>query len=170
MVATTTTTVKEILAEMNEVTAELLKTISSFNQQQLNTIPFKGSWTPAQVAEHVFKSDYELLKVLYGPTEPTERPIDENVEGLKQNFLDFSIKFNSPEEIIPDDTTYEKEILMDALNYSRSRLREAIKTLDITALCHDPRLGKLTRYELLHFIIFHTKRHIHQLKNMNEEV
>ena len=166
MVATKPNTIKEILAEINDATAELIKTISSFSQQQLNAAPFKGNWTPAQVAEHVFKSDYELLKTLYQSSEPAERAIDENVEPLKQQFLNFSIKFNSPEEIVPDEITYEKEILLDALNYSRSRLREAIKTLDITAICDDPRLGKLTRYELVYFIIFHTQRHIHQLNKM----
>ena len=161
---------KELLIEFESVTKEFMDLISSFSQEQINTIPFEGSWTAAQVAEHIIKSDTGMIKILYGPTKQTTRQPDENIESLKAQFLDFTTKLESPKFIIPASVAYDKETLLNSLRRTRIKINEAIKTLDAGATCPGPVLGELTRLEIFNFIIFHTQRHIHQLKNIFQKV
>jgi hypothetical protein len=159
--------VKKVLDEIHQATTELLGLISSFNEEQFNTVPFPGSWTPGQVAAHLFKSDTEMIKTLYGSTKTTERDPGEKIDEIRNTFLDFTTKLNSPGELAPAAAIYAKETLISALRESRAQISEAILTLNLSVTCTDPRLGEMTRWEIIHFIIFHTKRHAHQLKNIH---
>ena len=71
---------------------DLLETISSFNEKEFNEIPFEGSWSAAQVADHVRKSLKETINALHGEVKPSEREPDEHVEKLRSIFLNFDIK------------------------------------------------------------------------------
>lgn len=157
---------EEILREADEVTEELLQLISSFSQEQLNQIPFEKSWTAGQVAEHLHRSDLLMVKALFGLVRPARRQPDQEVEKLKKIFLDFNTKLSSPAEIVPPDTVYKKENLLNDLKATRGRIREAIVNLDLTPICWVPPLGEITRLEIIHFVIYHTQRHIHQLRNI----
>ena len=42
------------IQEFEETTFDLGKVLSSFSQEEFNKIPFEGSWTAGQVAEHLF--------------------------------------------------------------------------------------------------------------------
>ena len=160
---------KAIVGELEAVTAELLEVLSTFDQAALNTIPFAGSWTAAQVAEHILKSDQGVLKTLHGRVKPTERPPDAGLEGLKATFLNFTTKLKSPEFILPSPAAQNKETLLQSLQSTRSSISRAADTLDLTQTCLDmPVLGEITRLELIHFVIYHTQRHIHQLRNISK--
>jgi hypothetical protein len=165
-----TINIKEILTEFEGVTRELLQLISSFDQKQINTIPFEGSWTASQVAEHLFKSDSLIAKTLYTPAKSTEREYDENIRSLKETFLDFDTKLTSPDFIIPAVGNYNKETVLNHLKNTRTKIKNAITTLDLSETSPATVLGELTRLELIHFVIYHTQRHIHQLKNIFKKV
>src|SRR5215210_3064680 len=87
---------KEMKIELDNVTQKLMQLISSLDEEQLNTIPFEGSWTAGQVAEHLIKSNGGFAKLLFGPVKETERATDELVEPIKKTFLDFTINMDSP--------------------------------------------------------------------------
>src|SRR5688572_12000129 len=91
-----------LIEEVDNTTRELLRLIAVLDHAQLNTVPFEGSWTAAQVAQHVFKSDELILKSLNGPGKPTSRPIDEGIQSIKETFLNFNTKLISPAEIVPE--------------------------------------------------------------------
>ena len=40
---------KELLSSFDDTTAKLLHALSLFNEEELNTVPFEGSWTAGQV-------------------------------------------------------------------------------------------------------------------------
>lgn len=155
-------------------TNELLQLLMSFDQQQINMVPYEGSWTAAQVGDHLFKSDSAILKALHGPVKETERAADENVEGINGQFLDFSTRMKSPDLIIPSNINHDKETLIVALKGTRDLLGKAIKTLDLSQTCTDPTMsgivGHWTRLEYVNFVISHTKRHINQLKKIHNKV
>ena len=44
---------KETLRDFENTNVELLQLFSSFNQEQINVVPFEGSWTAGQLAEHL---------------------------------------------------------------------------------------------------------------------
>ena len=163
----------EISIEFEGVKRELIQAISVFNEEEFNTIPFKGSWTAGQVAEHVYKSVSAFTKGLYGKVKPTTRQPDEKVEPIKKTFLDFDTKMSSPDFIIPSNGFHDKNAILSSLKSTMDKITEAIKTFDLSATCLSfipPAIGELTRLESIYFVIYHTQRHIHQLKNISQKV
>ena len=163
-------TATALLQEFEAATNGYLDIVSGLNQDEINTLPFLGSWTAAQVTEHLCKSDKGMLGALNGPVYPTNRRPDAGVDGLRKIFLDFSTKLPSPDFIIPEDTTYDKDTLLEAFKAGREKIGNAIKSLDLTTSCQMPIFGEPTRLELIYFVIFHTQRHTNQVKHISEKL
>jgi hypothetical protein len=165
--------IKNIVAELDDTTKALLEAVSSFTEEQFNTVPFADSWTAAQVAEHLLKSESGVQKTLTAATRPAERNPEEKAGILRSIFLDLTTRLKAPEFIIPSDKPQEKESLFTALRNTRARIRESVSTLDLSEACTSfplPALGELTRYEWACFVIYHSQRHIHQLRNIHEKL
>lgn len=160
----------ELLQEFEAVTNSYIDLVAGLSQDEINTVPFTGSWTAAQVTEHLCKSDSAMIQALNGPVQPTNRPPDKGVNKLRSIFLDFSTKLPSPEFIIPAPETHDKESLIAAFKNGREQIGKAIQTLDLSATCHMPIFGEPTRLELIAFVIFHTQRHTNQVKNISEKL
>lgn len=160
----------EFLQEFEAATDAYLEIVAGLSQEEINTVPFEGSWTAAQVTEHLYKSDNGMIKALTGPVQPTNRPPDAMVDNLRATFLDFSTKLKSPDFIIPVEGTHDKEALISAFKASREQIGKAIKTLDLTETCHLPIFGAPTRLEIIAFVIFHTQRHTNQVKHIAEKL
>lgn len=161
----------ELNTEIKETQTALLRTLNAFSEEQLNKVPFEGSWTAGQVGEHLIKAVSAGL--LYGNTTETERPPDVMVKPLRDQFLDFSTKMQAPDFIIPSDGPHEKQRLTGKLEKIWEKIAEAGSTLDLTKTCLDfelPGAGHLTRLEWLNFMIVHTKRHTHQLNNIYKAI
>ena len=163
----------EILTEINGTITELHQLISSFNQEQINLVPFEGSWTAGRLAKHVIMSGSGFVKIMNGPVKETERKPDEMAATIKRDFLDFNNKTKSPDFVVPPNTSYKKEDLLRSLQNIKAKIDRAIETLDLAKTClafELPVYGFLTRFEALCFILYHTQRHIHQLKNICQKV
>lgn len=164
---------KEIVQLIDETTKQLLQTLISFSPEQLNKVPFEGSWTAAQVAEHVLKSETLFPKIWQGHAEKTERPIDKNVPIIESVFLNFEHKMKSPDFIIPAEGWHDKEKLYNAIKNNRAEIKRIAESVDLTKTFTDfemPQMGYLTGIEGATFIICHSKRHIHQMQNIYEKV
>jgi DinB superfamily len=147
---------------------KLQNILSSFSEEQLNTVPFEGSWTPGQVGDHLLRS-YGITEVMNGRTKPADRPADAHVELLKKVFLDFEIKLKSPDFIIPTNEHINKNELLENIAKRAASIINAAQTKEPTEICLDfemPNVGTLTRLELTCFVLVHTQRHIHQLENI----
>jgi uncharacterized damage-inducible protein DinB len=158
-----------ILARLNETTKELLETISLFTPEQFNAIPFEGSWTAGQVAEHLLKSETNVPRVWRGHTQPTTRPPGEKAGILEKVFLDTTNKLKAPDFIIPSAGPHEKETIFRALKDNRAEIKTLAEKIDLSLTFTGfsfPQLGELTGIEWLTFIITHSARHINQLKNI----
>ena len=161
------------LQEVNETIEKLLNEISAFEDKQLNVIPFEGSWTAGQVAQHLILSGSGFVRLINGPVENTERPPGQLIEKIKGIFLDFDNKMKSPNSIVPQAIPYKKDELLSAVKDIQSGANSAIDTLDLSKTCTRlklPSLGSLTRLEALWFINYHTQRHIRQLQNIRERI
>ncbi|MBK1441909.1 DinB family protein [Parapedobacter sp. ISTM3] len=148
---------------------ELLTTLSSLDEQELNTVPFAGSWTAGQVGDHLRQS-YDVVGCLTGRTEVTQRDPGAYVAPLSEQFLNFEVKMQSPDFILPTEAPIAKERLLDGLKQRTSAILDfAASHADMTLTCLDfelPTLGALTRNEWLNFVLVHTLRHNHQLANI----
>ena len=94
--------------ECRETNRQLIQLFSSFSDEQINQVPFAGSWTPAQIAAHVLKSETFILQALNATGKPVDRMPDERVAELKKIFLNFTNKFQSPVFIVPEKKMYQK--------------------------------------------------------------
>jgi hypothetical protein len=162
-----------LLQSMEQTTQALLQTIDSFTQNEFNIVPFEGSWTAAQVAEHLLKSESGLRSLFLGNTAPSNRPVDKNVKMLQDLFLDFSTKLQSPPPILPSADVKDKDLLYKALATNRAELTRLANTIDLTQTFTDysfPTVGQLTGIEWLTFVVCHSKRHIHQLNNIKKHL
>jgi len=164
---------KEIASEIETTTNELAQLVASFTPEQVNTIPFENSWTPGQVVDHILKSVASITKTINGTTRPTDRNPVEKKEMIEGVFLNFTKKLNSPDFIIPPKADHDKKDLVQAITTAMAKVMQASQKLDLSATCVDfelPGMGKLTRLEWTWFIVYHTKRHIHQLKNIFQKI
>ncbi|WP_229206818.1 DinB family protein [Dyadobacter crusticola] len=164
----------ETLAQMLEqATAEYLVILTSFEQDQVNIVPFEGSWTAGQVTDHLLKSETGLPEVMMGETAPTTRLIGQMVPVIEDIFLDFSTRLQAPEFNLPDDGPYNLETIIHAFKEERSAIAEIARTQDLSLSCTEfpfPQVGEFTRYEWIYFVVCHSRRHAHQLRNILERV
>lgn len=160
---------KEILSEFNATSSTLLELLAGLSTEQLNEVPFEGSWTAGQVGHHLLKS-YGIASILRGKTIETDRPVNEKINGIRELFSDHTIKMESPEFIIPTDKWIEKEKLLNGLAEKIIDVRNfAENNHDLSLTCLDfelPGAGSLTQSEWIQFMSIHTQRHIRQLKNI----
>src|SRR6185369_7695715 len=150
----------------DNITSELVELISSFSDEEINQIPFEGSWTAAQVADHVRKSNNGIAQALEMKGRVNERKADERVGELKEVFLDFETKLKSPQFILPAESSYNRKDLIERLERSIERIKRERSNMNLSEIIDLTVLGTISKMELLHFVIYHTQRHIHQLKNI----
>jgi hypothetical protein len=157
--------------EISKTFDDLITEFSSIPEEAIDIVPFEGSWTAAQLAEHVLKAVTGIPQLLNGGTEPTNRPADQKVEILRSIFLDFSTKMQAPESVRPSAAAQEKASLLQGFQQVKSALVQVANVLDLTEICTGyefPTLGYFTRQEWLTFAVVHTKRHLEQLKRIHQ--
>jgi len=163
-----------IKTEFEESTADLLRTLTSFTNEQFNQVPFEGSWTAGQVSEHLFKSESNAVRTMKGKTKPTEgRNPDANEEAFRESFLNFDIKFQSPDFVLPSDELKNPEEFVKKFKKTREDIRKIIEAGDLNLTCTNfsfPGMGELTRQEWICFVNCHSIRHTQQLKNINNRL
>jgi hypothetical protein len=172
---TDTIDTKDFFASLDKTTTELLRLISSTDSKIINTVPsdsdrIKGSWTAAQLATHVTKSNKAIAQALDMEGKTAERNPGERVGELRAMFLNFNTKFQSPEFIRPRQENYPKETLVTDLKKSIEHLTETGSRINLSEIISLPAFGEITKLELLYFVLYHTQRHIHQLKNILQEL
>jgi hypothetical protein len=163
-----------IITDISQAMDDLISTFSAFEQQEIDTVPFEGSWTAGQVAEHIIKSISNLPEFFSTNTAPTtDRSPDINVAPIRNLFLDFSTKMQSPDFIVPTKPHHDKAEVLQSFDTLKTHMINAASTLDLTVTCRSfemPGLGFLTRIEWLNFFVVHTMRHTQQLKNIYQRL
>ncbi len=161
---------EELLGSLKNMVLELMQVLNGFDGQNINTVPFEGSWTAAQVVDHVTRSNMSITKAFTLKGAMLNRDPAERVQELKNIFLNFNTRFESPEFVLPTQEVYEKKMLIALLNRSVDRIREVSCRANLSEMINHPAFGDITKFEILHFVLFHTQRHIHQLKKIFQAV
>lgn len=160
--------ITEVLDSTAVAVSQLDSLMNSIDENKINTIPYEGSWTAPQVIIHVKKSINLMSKAMQMEARPAERKPDERIEELKSTFLDFTKKFQSPEAIIPEAGVYERQSTIDKLTEAFTRFRANANNANVNELVDGLSLGPITKLEIIHFTLFHTKRHLHQMEKICE--
>lgn len=160
---------KEIINQLEAALGETLHLLSKFDGQNLNKVPYEGSWTAGQVARHLEKSQTGMDELLLAPTEKADRPADEKASWLKDIFLNFESKMQSPDFILPEEKDYTKGELETPLKNIKDKTLAALDTANLEQLAPLPEQHPFhgnTKLEMVHFMAYHTIRHNHQLKKI----
>lgn len=164
-------TLKEQLLENTDA---LITAIEQIPLQQFNTKPEKGSWSAADVLEHIYRSEFGLPRLFVGETKtPNGRAPDENLETMKQRFLNLDQKMKASGVILPTEAEKSREKLVNKFRQNRKKIAQLISELPQEELClkfEHPLLGHLTRMEWVHFSIIHTQRHLHQIERIQSQL
>ena len=159
----------DIITEFESAQSGLTAALNGFTENNFNIIPFEGSWSAGQVAEHLLKANSGAVDTLKGKTKEAARKPDENEDMIRSIFLDFGTKMQSPEAILPSSEPKEQEDMITKHIRTGDALRKIVTAEDLKLLCTDfslPNMGELTMYEWICFVNCHTKRHTHQLNNI----
>ena len=159
-----------LLAHLKVTFSELEKAVLHFNETTFNQKPAGSNWSPAMVAQHLILAGTDIDKVLLGNTKATDGEADGKVEDIRNILLNLDHKMTSPAFIEPADQSYSVEAQQEKLNNIGMSIVNIVPDLDLTLTCTDfemPFLGYLTRLELISFVMFHTQRHTHQLREMS---
>ncbi len=165
---------QELINEIETTHRNFNKILSDFSEKQLNTIPFEGSWTAGQVAEHIIKSNGGILKQLSnGKTESTDRCFDEQISVI-QGIFRGKDKMKSATVLEPEQPPHNADDLLKTLQQQKENQLDTIKNKDLKALVSElefpPSTDGLTRYEWLHLMNEHAQRHRKQLENIHKKL
>lgn len=157
---------KKIQRQLEEATSSFVRNVNAFSSDAINIKPTTNEWSAAQVADHVTKSNASISKALQLKGQRTNRQPDERVEELKNIFLDFETKLKAPSFILPEEDIFSKKTTVATLEHSISKLMQLVSVEDISVIINHPAFGDITKLEIIHFVIYHTQRHTHQLQNI----
>lgn len=163
----------DFIAGFQSGAAGLREAIKKFTPEEFGTIPFEGSWSAAQVAEHVLKSASGIPTVLRGHHKPAGRDPEEQVNTIRSIFLDYDNKMKSPEFILPSDTPPGRDVLLSQLNDVFEQIPVSATNVNLADVFTDfpfPQMGNLTGYEWLCFATCHTERHTAQVNKIYKKI
>lgn len=160
----------EILDKVQNTTNELLQILQTLNEEKINEVPFENSWTAAQLTDHVTRSINGMGEAMNMPGKFSDRKPDAKANELQVAFLNFDNKMKSPPFILPTQDVYKKDLLLEKFKNAGIQFTSVSQQVNLSELIDLKPLGEYTKLEIIYFILYHTQRHIHQLKNILEKV
>ena len=159
-------TIDNVLAAIDQEEAKLVTLMSSLDEEKVNAIPYEGSWTPVQLLNHVEQSNYGMGGRLAEPSAATDRDPAEKIARFKTVLQDETNKLKSPDFIIPGPGPYEKKKAIEDLQASFKNFRENARKATLNEVVEGLPTGPITKLEIIHFVLYHTQRHAHQMERI----
>ncbi len=156
----------ELMAAIDTAAAGLIAEINKLSNAEVNQVPFEGSWTAGQLFEHIIKATTGIPKALDATSENIGRNPEDKIAELRKMFLDFTTKMKSPKFIEPSEGTHEKQASVNELKSAFADLTISATKADLTQVVKNSPFGDISKLEMLHFVLFHTQRHLPQLENV----
>lgn len=159
----------QLQREITTTFENLYAALGSFTHEQINTIPFEGSWTPGQVGEHLEKALSGYPKLASGETKESDRAADAKIQDIKNIFLDFSISMKSPDFLVLTKTSHDKNELIASFRQKEKEMQEVAEDYDLSKIvvgAEVPGMGEFTLFEWISFGLIHSQRHTHQLQKI----
>lgn len=161
---TGTLQIATLIHHIEQVNEMLVQLLHSIDERNFNQSPGPGKWSIAQVADHIRLSNNSVAKALALKGTAVDRNPAERVSELKKMFLDFQTKYQSPDFIVPPKDIYDQELLLKDLQASIQLIRDRMYEDDLDELINHPAFGDISKFEILHFVLYHTQRHLQQIK------
>lgn len=157
----------DIKEQLNKNTEALLSKIGEITEDQFHTKPDEETWSPAQVLEHLYRSEFGIPKLFTGEAKSDpNRDSEAIIEKMREQLLKSDQKLKAKGVILPGSEKILKEVLTSNFRSLRGKIAVMADEFDGKEVCtafEHPVYGYLTREEWLYFNIFHTQRHIGQI-------
>ncbi len=157
---------KDVIEAVEDAVLTLLAIASSLDNRELNRIPYNNSWSAGQLLRHVSKSMNAMAMAMDMKGKEAERNPAERIPEMKKIFQDYSHKMKSPAMVVPESGPYEKELIMAKLSRSLHRVQESGRKAVLNEMADNLPVGPVTKLEVLYFILYHTERHVYQMKKI----
>lgn len=155
-----------------QVRQQLIKSVSGLSDEQLNTRVADGSWTIAQVLEHLYLIETSIAAMIahtlkHGESQPVEeKPIHLTVDRSK--------KVEAPDFARPSDRFFTRHELEEKLHQSRQQLRQITEQanpadLEAKSFSH-PIFGSLNLKQWVEFVGYHEQRHLAQMEEIKAQL
>ena len=164
---------EKLIEEMRITGRALADALAPFRTGNFNRVPFPGSWTAGQVAEHVLKAESGMEDLLTAETHPAGRDPEQFIPMIRESFLDLTKKYKSAPGIMPSEAPKDWDDITRRLDDNRQRVARLLADADLDLgqcceLAAFPGVGLLTGYEWLCVMNTHTLRHVQQLHRIRE--
>lgn len=161
--------VKVISSDLDASTNGLIQMLKGLPPDVFNRHPDKKSWSVADVVDHLLKLEGGINGLLLGPTTKAERDPEGKVLKIEEVFLDFDKKLSAGGPVKPSGVEKQKDRLIAQISESRENLAKIVGEKDLkliyTGFRH-PIFGLLSGIEWVYFAIYHSQRHLHQIKKI----
>ena len=158
-----------VLANLQDIRAELLESIEGLSDSQLNEAPQGGGWTIAQVMLHLEQIELSLLKIAKKGLEDSQG--EAKIRDLSI-VADRSKKSEAPFQ--PPSEPMTRDELLARLEESREQVALFLNGTDPVDLegksAKNPVFGKLTVKQTIEFIGAHESRHIGQIEEIKSQL
>ncbi|NCU02771.1 MAG: DinB family protein [Chitinophagaceae bacterium] len=166
LMTTGTIQIATLINNYELVTTELLNLLQSFDEKSLNHKPGPGRWSMAQVADHISLSNNSIARALLLRGQPVDRDPGERIDELKSIFLDFNERYEAPGFIVPTKDIYNPALLINEFQASVAEIMKRMYENTLDELINHPAFGNISKFEIMHFVLFHTQRHLKQVKEI----
>ncbi len=163
---TGTVQIATLINNIELVSDTLVQLLQSVNERHFNQKPGADKWSIAQVVDHIRLSNNSVAKALALKGKPLDRNPGERISELKSVFLDFQTKLQAPDFIVPSKDIYDPNLLLKDLQASIQLIRERMYEDNLDELINHPAFGDISKFEILHFVLYHTQRHLRQIKEI----
>lgn len=153
--------------KLDQNTEALLAKIGEIADEHFHKNPDAETWSPAQVLEHLYRSEFGLTKLFAGETrKDPDRDTEQVIQNMRVRMLENDKKMEARGIILPGNEHKSKEELTSNFRSLREKIAIMADQYDDKEVCtafKHPIYGYMTREEWVHFNIFHTKRHMGQI-------
>lgn len=160
--------------KLDHNTEALLSKIGEIADDQFHSKPDAETWSPAQVVEHLYRSEFGIPKLFSGPVKSDpDRDSETLIAKMRSQFLDPDKKLKAKGVILPGEEVKPKEQLISNFQSLREKIAIMADENDASEVClsfEHPVFGHLTREEWVYFNIFHTERHMDQIDRILERL
>ena len=156
---------------LHEARQELWKELQGVSEEQLNQKISDDTWSIQEVTDHLKKMD--LVAARHLAAEGKRAPIKEYAPKPVEMAEDRSRKATAPSIVDPERKHVTPSHLKDELDTAREQLNQILSTFtedDFKRVIAHPVFEELSIEQYLDFIGAHEKRHIHQIKEIKEQL
>lgn len=161
--------IETLSAELDANTDVLVEHVLNFDPSLFDTPPSEGSWSAAQLTEHIYVFDKLVFNLITGETEASNRAADEKVNIIQSAMNNRSRSITAPDPIVPLGKIKDQQVLITKLITVRKDIYKVIQTRDLSPLClgfTHKGFGPMTRLEWIVFMMAHAQRHFYKYQKI----